>query len=192
MATDSALYQVEIIIFSSISPQGMHAEQWPPIAPYTNPDSHYITLAPQIDPTTDASALTLMPTSAFKLNYLATKLKQSPNYQILLHEAWLEQVPDKQSATPILISNEDSAEPIKVNGMMTLYLNRYFNSFFNLTFDVPSTVTGLMDASSFANAQGMDLLFKLLQSRRMRSNELNYIDHPLFGILLEVFPVKAS
>lgn len=33
-------------------------------------------------------------------------------------------------------------------------------------------------------------LFRLTESRRMRSRELHYLDHPLFGVLLEAWPVE--
>jgi hypothetical protein len=33
-------------------------------------------------------------------------------------------------------------------------------------------------------------LFRLTESRRMRSRELHYLDHPLFGMLVEAWPVE--
>ena len=33
-------------------------------------------------------------------------------------------------------------------------------------------------------------LFRLTESRRMRSSELHYLDHPLFGVLVEIWPVE--
>lgn len=33
-------------------------------------------------------------------------------------------------------------------------------------------------------------LFRLMESRRMRSRELHYLDHPLFGMLVEAWPVE--
>ena len=33
-------------------------------------------------------------------------------------------------------------------------------------------------------------LFRLKESRRMRSSELHYLDHPLFGVLVEIWPLE--
>ena len=33
-------------------------------------------------------------------------------------------------------------------------------------------------------------LFRLTENRRMRSRELHYLDHPLFGMLVEAWPVE--
>ena len=36
----------------------------------------------------------------------------------------------------------------------------------------------------------MPTLFRLTQTRRMRSGELHYLDHPLFGLLVQVRPYE--
>lgn len=35
-------------------------------------------------------------------------------------------------------------------------------------------------------------VYRMTQSRRMRSNELHYLDHPLFGVLVQATPVKVG
>lgn len=35
-------------------------------------------------------------------------------------------------------------------------------------------------------------VYRLVQSRRMRSNELHYLDHPLFGVVIQATPVKLG
>jgi hypothetical protein len=41
-----------------------------------------------------------------------------------------------------------------------------------------------------AEVDGAPRLFRLTESRRMRSRELHYLDHPLFGMLVEIWPVE--
>jgi hypothetical protein len=41
-----------------------------------------------------------------------------------------------------------------------------------------------------AEADATPRLFRLTESRRMRSRELHYFDHPLFGVMVEVRPVE--
>lgn len=41
-----------------------------------------------------------------------------------------------------------------------------------------------------AEADATPKLFRLRESRRMRSRELHYLDHPLFGALVEAWPVE--
>ncbi|TFH41194.1 MAG: hypothetical protein E4H01_15335 [Lysobacterales bacterium] len=41
-----------------------------------------------------------------------------------------------------------------------------------------------------AQAEATPKLFRLTESRRMRSREVHYLDHPLFGVVVEVRPVE--
>ena len=64
---------------------------------------------------------------------------------------------------------------------------RYIDLKFNLLFAQPlSTISG---ANDYSNTQGRFAYFRLQQNRRMRSRELNYIGHPLYGVLVKVVPV---
>lgn len=37
----------------------------------------------------------------------------------------------------------------------------------------------------------LNLLFKKEDYRRMRSNELNYIDFPSYGVLIKIVPIES-
>jgi len=62
-------------------------------------------------------------------------------------------------------------------------LNRFTS--FNEAFTNP--FTGMLD-----NNFSVDRTVTLQQSRRMRSNELHYIDHPLIGLVIRVTPYEAE
>jgi hypothetical protein len=49
--------------------------------------------------------------------------------------------------------------------------------------------TGLIE-QLLAEADPIPRLFRLSESRRMRSSELHYLDHPLFGMLVEIVPLE--
>ncbi|MBS0351525.1 MAG: hypothetical protein JSR33_10145, partial [Proteobacteria bacterium] len=36
-----------------------------------------------------------------------------------------------------------------------------------------------------------DVRFNLIQNLRMKSEELNYIDHPLYGVLIKIIPLGS-
>ena len=50
-------------------------------------------------------------------------------------------------------------------------------------------VTALIE-QLLAEADATPRLFRLTESRRMRSRELHYLDHPLFGALVEAWPLE--
>jgi len=47
-----------------------------------------------------------------------------------------------------------------------------------------------LDADYLPRETAVPTLFRLTQSRRMRSGELHYLDHPLFGLLVQVRPYE--
>ena len=78
---------------------------------------------------------------------------------------------DKTQALPVTIDSES------VRGTIRLYVARYLHAEAHLVFENPSAA---------AEAQ-----FELKESRRMRSGELHYFDHPVFGMLLRATPYEA-
>jgi hypothetical protein len=40
--------------------------------------------------------------------------------------------------------------------------------------------------------KGIETPFRLDTSRRMRSGELHYLDHPVFGVLIKVIPIEIE
>lgn len=187
-------YQVEMIVFSQLNQQALTSESWPPIEPFQLPDTSYISLNGSQQAQADTNNnFELLPPWQLKLNTLAKRLAKDPHYQVLMHIGWIEMVPAPKAAKPIYISNSNNASPIDIKGLMTLNVDRFFNAYFNVNFSVPMTLINQYgNDSNFNNILGGDMRFHLLQSRRLRSNELNYIDNPLFGILLEIFPATTS
>lgn len=60
--------------------------------------------------------------------------------------------------------------------------------------DIP-TEEGTIDGALADGEQPVvpkPLVYRMTQSRRMRSNELHYLDHPLFGMLIQATPVKLG
>ena len=203
-ATNDNLYQVEMIVFSRFNTTSLSSEQWPTI----NPSTVKLT---QLGPERYQNYLKsidwrLQPPSRFYMTPLAAKLK-SAHYKILMHLAWQQQVLSPRNSKPIhlyggaaysdngqlLATSSDDNVPFdhfrnwQVNGNLGISLNRYFNLNFNLVFAEPLNIIKQYDNSGyFSGMQKQFVYFHLDQSRRTRSDELNYIDFPLYGVLFEV------
>ena len=144
---------------------------------------------------------------------------QQANHQILLHTSWISPTnklvsglrihllggniyPDQQNTTPLPANststndptNNDSSQAIhQIEGQIKLNLNRYFNFNINLVMTEPTAKLQRIDANfNQDNTRGTWSYFQLTQQRRMRSRELNYIDHPLYGMLILIKPITAQ
>lgn len=195
-------YQIEVIVFSHITPNGIQSENWP----WT--PTQYIPTLQTINLTQgDNVAYSALPRQYFKMNAEQTRLEKNSKYRVLLHLAWRQKITKPKHAQPIHVyggaiydnagkmigtaeygQQEYNSNAIwQVNGTITPSLIRFIDLDFNLLFSQP--VSTLPKLSHDSNVQGRFAYFRLKQSRRMRSKELNYIGHPLYGILVKIVPV---
>ena len=137
-------------------------------------------------------------------------LQRSSRYNVLLHQSWQQAGLSDEEAINIQINtnkenkteNDDVTIPniihqtseinnkeIKSNvqGTLKLILGRYLHIHTNLLYkrlkNSYTQSTPVIHSNIFNE-------FKIKSQRRMRSNELHYIDHPLLGILILVTPIK--
>lgn len=116
------------------------------------------------------------PREAFTLGAAAARLQRTGELNILQHMAWQQRVPTRDQPQPIYIHADNG----KVRGHIDITLGRYLHTAATLWLQPASTTE-----SSTPDAYAL-----LNQSRRMRSGELHYLDHPLFGLLVRIEKVS--
>jgi len=165
-------------------------------------------------PQTEAQAFTptknfqLLPNSALTLKKEFYMLKKNPEYRVIQHIAWLQQPSNRTQSVHIYGGNTYQGQQIQVygtreyrpydpnvtselDGYISIQLQRYFNVTLNLQLSEPSSrLDKITGKNIFDTTQTPLFYFRFNQTRRTRSNELNYIDHPLLGVLLKITPVK--
>jgi hypothetical protein len=199
-AAEPKSYQVELIVFSTLTSDALNSEQWPRLAPNNNSDK-YANLDAQ------ASNYTPSPDDKLIMRKVLSTIKTHSQYTILLHQAWI--IPrqtllsgmalhlygghayDDSGNLIATVTDESnpypSAQQWELNGTLNINIKRYFNLLFNLSLAEPNNIIEQLSSSMTDNTAPY-LYFKLNQSRRMRSKELNYIGHPLLGILVKIMP----
>jgi len=202
------LYQVELIIYSQLSEEALQSEEWPFVENKISLPASTIEFQ---NPSFTASAsYSLLSPRNFKLSAEANQLKKDPHYKVLLHMAWQQPMIAGKTMPPIHFMGgtafDDRGNPLsltsqedfqnenlrwQVNGMLTLAMRHYFDLHFNILFTEPaSQITRFVSEGNLQNIEGDLAYFRVIQDRRTKSQELNYIDSPLYGILVEIFPVK--
>jgi hypothetical protein len=111
--------------------------------------------------------LSELPASAHRMQRIAESLNRSGAYRVLAHRAWRQSARNRAGAVPFQIS----AAGDDLDGTITLVRERF------LHLDVD-----LMLQSSYP----------LAEKRRVRSGELHYFDHPMYGVIAEVTPHAAA
>lgn len=188
------LYKVEMIIFSNLSITATDEENWlnvEPVPVYDN-TKHYSLLSPK----------------QMHLGGVKNSLRQSAGYKILFHGGWIQPVYNTRHPRPMKIRGGNILD----NGMYELdgyiaigrglsylhfrpelYLSRQTNGFISteITDSTQSQEQSINDSPpQYIPPIPEIITSKLNQPRRMRSNELHYIDHPLGGILVKMTPIR--
>ncbi len=171
------IYQVEVIVFETGAIRGWTEEHWPEI---TEP----------LDLTGSVTA-TSLPAAQFLLAGEARRMTPERGYRILSHQSWRIFGHPANRATPIKIENFPTAShQTKLLGTMTFHKSRFAHVRLNLQIErkMPNRVK--QDFAAYNKIPFSNLpqhwRFEINESRRIRTSELHYIDHPLFGALVRI------
>ena len=124
-----------------------------------------------------------LPASARRLTAVAEALRRSSQYRPLAHLNWRQALVEPSAARTVDIAAlagtmDDRAIP-RLEGSLRLSVARYLHL---------ETDLRLVEGDPYANRDDRTAIYRLQQSRRMRSGELHYLDHPRLGILALITP----
>ena len=103
------------------------------------------------------------------LNAEYYQLRSRNGYRPLLHKAWVQTVASNSKSQPVRFFQKGSS---LVNGFVSLERGHYLHLNVNLEYDAG------------------ELVYKIEQRQKLRLNELNYFDHPKFGVIATVKKLK--
>lgn len=180
----ASVYQIEVIAFSHVNSRSVNQEQWqsanqPPSFSDAlslnnqNANNYYQALSP----------------AQFLMQREQAEFNRNPEYRTILHTAWLQ--PFTGGTSPTIHLTGDGG-PYSINGTIRISLDRYFNTSFNLYFAAPENALARYDTHNSFHQSDNLVYFHIQEKRRMKSHELNYIDFPLFGVLIKIIPVEQK
>ena len=111
----------------------------------------------------------------------AKRIQDDGRYRILLHKRWVQNPEAKTSSQMVRMT-----DAVELDGFLRFYLSRFLHVEVNLALS-KNTGEGL-----FARPAETGELYRLTQQRRVKSQEINYFDHPKFGVLVRVAPITQS
>lgn len=211
-------FQVELIFFEPLG-NSATGEVWPETKDEVTEQRTVTELAPPLQPIVvqdnpgiEPRAFQLLNPSNFAMNDLSQQLLKSRRYRILSHVAWrqptvelansravhvhdeLMQEEDRVPASnkPLVLNDFEQTETTKrFDGTVTVSLSRYLHLKTDITYYNPEVYLAEQIAQQTIDAPNIEY-FKLVESRRMRSKELHYIDHPYFGIIALITPYQRK
>lgn len=202
-------YEVELVVFRHTQPGAGASETWP--VALVRPA---IETARELLPPADTpAAFMALPPGASRLTTQWDRLVKSSRYEPIAYFAWLqppfergtaptvriaapepaavvvEVAPVAPSTPAFAFAAEAPAEPVlpplrmPLDGTAAVALSRYLYLTLDLAFQ-PGDLAPLTGELPLPP-------FRLTETRRMRSKELHYFDHPLFGVIALITPRPA-
>ncbi len=206
LASAEKWYRVEVLVIESKDKSAL-AEEWP-----INPGKPSFTNAISLntDPAADFSLI-----NENELSLGKAKKRLQKNYRLVMHKGWRQTLSDKDVAQNVRILGGETygSEGFEVDGVIKLSTGRYMNVDADLLFYKPMKLISAANAElgvSAENNQGTahfsEVLskqwqdepaarlqpFRLKESSRLKADEIHYIDHPLYGIIIVVTPEKNT
>lgn len=158
----SANYEVEVLVFEMRLPELEGSELWTRIEQ-------------PVDTTTAVVPEEMPPTSDFAA--AAETLRRDGRFRVLLQKRWVQTADAKSNVPAMHLATSDR----ELDGTLKFYLSRFLHVELNVLFQPQTAVIGGEAMPSYV----------INEQRRVKSNEINYFDHPKFGVLVRVTPVAG-
>lgn len=106
-----------------------------------------------------------------QLNGAYGTLKRSRDYRPLLHLSWIQNVGKNSLSQPVQIQKSGGQSGDLLDGFVRIQRGNYLHLLMDLEY-APGSST-----------------YRLKEKRRLKLNEVHYLDHPKFGVIAKVTPL---
>lgn len=178
-------YSVEVIVFENLVSDSSEGELWTrgsvgiDVSSAVEPDIKYEAESP--------------------LSTVADLLDTDPNYRVLYHNRWIQELETKSKSEIIHIHDAaidawtESAHASRyLDGVVRFYRGRFLQFEAHLAYRPLGMDDHITDIDE-PNRMTLPIQrYTLNQKRRIKSNQLHYFDHPKFGLLVMVAAEEAN
>ena len=175
-------YDVEILVFRQLDSQGDDEE-------LDVPNIRHLALNLELHDLLDrTSAIPLEPAIEGYLRHPGQRIGNSRDYEILFHGRWSQTTYDRRGAPYIRIDLPAIGQSSALIGVLRLFATDllYVDAFLRYR-PAEQQANNQIVKSTERNTQPY---YFLKERRRVKFREVHFLDHPKFGILLTVWPVK--
>jgi hypothetical protein len=173
-------YDIEILVFRQFNSQNDDEE-------LDIPNFRHLELNLELQDLFDRKeAIPLEPAIEGYLSQPAQLINVSPDYEILFHGRWSQISSDRKAAPYIQIDLPAIGRSHTLTGVLRLFSTDllYFDTFLRYRPAKKPTT------EQTSEPEGQQPYYFLKERRRVKFREVHFLDHPKFGVLLTVWPVK--
>ncbi|MEW4982239.1 MAG: CsiV family protein [Cycloclasticus sp.] len=179
---EAVWYSVEYILFENKPLSNQALEPWTK-QPFQMPVD-----AIALDALSEAKAFSPLNINQQQLHAVNERLERLSSYTPIAHGGWLQPLKEKEKRHAIQIIHQ--ADNIQIEGILTFHRGRYLHLDVDLQLSdmIPSAIEDDYLSNSIIQTSN---LYRLTETRRIRTSETNYFDHPRFGVLTIVEKIDS-
>lgn len=181
--------QVEVIIFQTLATRGWTEERWADAVTLSeNMTQHQKAISPH----SSQNFARLVKPNQLLMQKEVAKMTPDKGYQVLSHFGWVQDTLPETQSVPVLIDSslqQARLDSSSIYGSLKFYQERFAHIDLELELDrvIPASVRARFAENQQLDPEFLDRSwrFQIKESRRIRPNEIHYLDHPLFGVLVK-------
>lgn len=172
----------------------------PLVDPLPDPLQDLLAAVAEFELELEAASDGWMPAETFTLRTQARRVESRAGGRILFHGRWLQPVPPRDAPLPVMLpTGTHSGVGKELSGSVGVTLGRYLHFRTALNYSAPALGARPMQVALSPDGEAMPIaatevsgpgFMTLAQSRRMRSAELHYLDHPKLGVVVRIDPIS--
>lgn len=188
----SANYLADMVIFEHRSTEPWLEEYWPLLPLKLDAGDNDIELIPSI---TGFGWKWLNAGSAGMKN-AEQKITQSGAYTSIAKASWIQPAQAKEKGRTAVFESKHPENGTSVQARVFIHKQKFEH--IQLEVQMEKTIPmGVRELFAVKNKQALEALpetwrFTLSESRKLKPGELNYFDHPQFGVLILLTPLEGS
>lgn len=151
--------------------------------------------------------LEVLPPERYQLNAVYESLERLDAYRPLMRAAWIQPTLPEDATRPIKLRILGNP-PLRLDGTVTLYLNRFLHLVMDLSLEEKAPYRGGTEfrrGGTFGNDEVRapfsfgsrstvtpSIYYRIQEDRIVRNGELRYYDHPKFGVIAKITRVEEK
>lgn len=120
------------------------------------------------------------------LNNTYYNLRRNSNYQPLLHVSWIQPAQSNRINRGVHLGATDQNGAEILDGILKLQRGHYLHLIMDMEFK-PDQISSTNDIH-FSDP----VIYQIKEKRRLRLNEVHYLDHPKYGVIVTIKPLQIK
>lgn len=179
---EASWYSIEYIVFENNALNNQPLEVWNKEAFQMPAD------AIALEPSSGKKSFSSLSTQQQQLHGVYRRLEQLSSYTPIAHGGWVQPVQNKQERKSVSIMHQAGTH--RIEGTLTFHRERFLHLKVDLQLSemLPLAINYNYAADTTTSAS---TLYRLQETRRIKTSQSNYFDHPRFGVLAIVEKINS-